>query len=164
MESNLDFIKTEVYDKCGLQISTVREEAESKEYHACRFELNGAKIVSRMAKITPKKVGQFVTFWKRNQHGITEPLNESDPIDFYVVTVKTDKRLGQFVFPKSILISKGILSTTKKEGKRGFRVYPAWDETQNKQAIKTQKWQLNYFFEINAATDFKKVTASYEGN
>lgn len=162
MNSNLSRIKVEIYDKCGFQILNFRTEDESKEYDACRFELNGLNIVSRSAKITPKKVGQFVTFWKRNQNGIIEPLNEFDEIDFYTITVKTATQFGQFVFPKSILIKYGIISTTKKEGKRGFRVYPIWNKAVNKQAKKTQKWQLNYFYEIKEINDLNKITNFYK--
>ncbi len=52
---------------------------------------------------------------------------------------------GQFIFPKSILLVKGILSDGEKDGKRGFRVYPPWDKAVNKQAKQTQQWQLQYF-------------------
>ncbi|RYE38879.1 MAG: MepB domain containing protein, partial [Sphingobacteriales bacterium] len=38
-----------------------------------------------------------------------------------------------------------ILSGNGKNGKRGFRVYPPWDLTENSQARKTQQWQLEYF-------------------
>ncbi len=58
-------------------------------------------------------------------------------------------QLGQFIFPKSVLCQQGILTVNDKEGKRGFRVYPPWDNTINKQAIKTQKWQLNYFLDLS---------------
>ncbi|MCT4665214.1 MAG: MepB family protein [Flavobacteriales bacterium] len=162
MDKNLHQIKTEIYDKCSLGISDMKIETEGKEYHACRFQLKGLNILSRNAKITPKKVGQFVTFWKRNQDGVTEPFNEFDPIDFYIVNVRTETEFGQFVFPKTILIKKGIISTKMKEGKRGFRVYPKWDITKNKQAKQTQKWQLNYFYEINSMTNLEKVTGLYE--
>ena len=161
MDSNLNKINTEVYEKCGLKMSDFQIETESKEYDACRFELNRWKIISRNSKITPKKVGQFVTFWKRNENGIIEPLEETERIDFYAVNVRTEKDFGQFVFPKSVLIKKGIISTAKKEGKRAFRVYPNWDITKNKQAERTQKWQLHYFYEINDLMDFKKVTELY---
>ncbi len=77
------------------------------------------------------------------------------------MNVRTEKKFGQFVFPKSILIKKGIISTTKKEGKRAFRVYPNWGIIKEKQAEQTQKWQLNYFYEINDSTDFKKVMELY---
>ncbi|MFI2742743.1 MepB family protein [Zhouia sp. PK063] len=161
MDKILNQIKTEIYDKCSLEISDFKTEAESKEYSACRFHLNGLNILSRNAKITPKKVGQFVTFWKRNGNGPIEPFNENDQINFYTVNVRTENEFGQFVFPKSVLIRKGILSTEKKEGKRAFRVYPNWDIVKSKQAKQTQKWQLNYFYQINSSTDLKKVTELY---
>jgi hypothetical protein len=162
MDKNLSQIKTEVYDKIKLEISEFKLELESKEYDACQFELNGRKIIHRNAKITPKKVGQFVTFWKRNGNGPIAPFNENDQIDFYTVNVRMDKKFGQFVFPKSILIKKGIMSTDKKEGKRAFRVYPSWDTVKNKQAERTQKWQLNYFFEIGEMTDLKNANDLYK--
>ncbi|WP_349675907.1 MepB family protein [Salegentibacter sp. UBA1130] len=152
----------EIYEKCGLKISDFQLETESKEYIACRFDLNGRKIISRNAKITPKKVGQFVTFWKRNGNGPIEPFEVNDQFDFFVVNVRTENQFGQFVFPKSVLIKKGIISTDKKEGKRAFRVYPSWVIANNKQAGKTQKWQLNYFHEITYSTDLKKVTDLYK--
>ena len=157
MNEDLIEIKAKVYDPSGFRISNFLTEAESKEYGACRFELNEIKIISRNAKVTPKKVGQFVTFWKRNKEGITEPLHASDDFDYYVVSTKTGTQLGQFVFPKSVLIEKGIVSTDDKDGKRGFRVYPFWDITNSKQANKTQKWQLDYFYEIRETVNFKKV-------
>lgn len=162
MNTNLIQINKEVYKKCNLKISNFQLEAESKEYDACRFDLNNLRVVSRTSKITPKKVGQFVTFWKRNESGVIEPLEENDPIHFYTINVRTKEKFGQFVFPKSVLINKGIVSMTNREGKRGFRVYPVWEETLNKQAEQTQKWQLDYFYEINDATDFKKVVELYK--
>ncbi len=164
MNKHLNLIKVNIYDKCGLSISAFKKEEESKEYDACRFELNGLKVVSRTAKVTPKKVGQFVTFWKRNPNGIIEPLDEFDSIDFYIVTVNTTSQVGQFVFPKPILIEKGIISTDKKEGKRGFRVYPIWDKVINNQATKTQNWQLKYFYEIDEKIDFTRVLELYSRN
>lgn len=163
MDKNLNQIKTEIYDKCSLEISDFIIETESKEYDACRYQLNGLNILNRNAKITPKKVGQFVTFWKRNENGPIEPFDENDQIDFYTVNVRTENEFGQFVFPKSVLIKKGIISTEKKEGKRAFRVYPNWDIAKNKQAERTQKWQLNYFYQINSSTDLQKVTELYNG-
>ncbi|MBY5958169.1 MepB family protein [Membranicola marinus] len=130
MDKNLYQIKTEIYDKCSLEISDFK--TESKEYNACRIELNGLHVLSRNAKITPNKVGQFVTFWKRNGSGPIEPFNEKDRVDFFAVNVRTENEFGQFVFPKSVLIKRGILSTEKKEGKRAFRVYPNWDTVKSK--------------------------------
>jgi hypothetical protein len=161
MDNNLSEIKTEVYDKCSLKISDFKFESESKEYNACQFQLNGSNIISRNAKITPKKVGQFVTFWKRIGNGPIEPFNENDQIDFYTVCVRTKNQFGQFVFPKSILIKKGIISTDKKDGKRAFRVYPFWDMVKNKKAEKVQKWQLKYFYKVDNLINIKKVKELY---
>ncbi|EKT3966171.1 MepB family protein [Flavobacterium psychrophilum] len=148
MNSILIDTKNSLYNKCGFELSNIKIEKESAEYVAHRFEINNLKILFRQAKITPTKVGQFVTLWKRkkNKNSI-EPFEISDHIDLFVINVKTEKRFGQFVFPKSVLIEKGIVSD-KKEGKRAIRVYPPWDKTENKQAQKTQKWQLDYFLEI----------------
>lgn len=162
MDKNLNQIKAEVYDKCALKITEFETEPESKEYNACRFKLNGLNVISRTAKITPKKVGQFVTFWKRNGNGPIEPFNETDQIDFFAVNVRTENGFGQFVFPKPVLVKKGIISTESKEGKRAFRVYPDGDISKSKQAERTQKWQQDYFYEINESTDFKKVVELYK--
>ncbi len=161
MNNFLKHIKTEVYDQLGYDIENLEQEMESAEYDACRFNLSGRNIICRNAKITPKKAGQFVTFWKRKENQPIEPFNENDLFDFFVVNVKTGTEIGQFVFPKTVLIQKGILSTPKKEGKRAFRVYPQWDITKSKQAQNTQQWQLNYFFRIDMSSDFNKVRELY---
>ena len=161
MVGNLIEIKNKIYDKCSFIISDLKVNPESKEYGGCQFSLNGKIIIYRSSKITPKKAGQFVTFWKRNDKGITEPFFETDAVDYYVINSEIENCLGQFVFPKSILIEKNIISTSKKEGKRGFRVYAPWDKTESKQAIATQKWQSNYFFLIEVSTNLKKVKKLY---
>ncbi|MFQ3213646.1 MAG: hypothetical protein ACJAT1_000653 [Marivirga sp.] len=164
MDSNLEHIKAEVYDKCGLEMSGSNREAESREYDACSFQLNGRTVLYRSAKTTHKKAGQFVTFWKRSESGPIEPFSDTDEIDFFVVTVWLANKIGQFVFPKAILIQKGIISIEKKEGKRAFRVYPSWDITQSKQAQQTQKWQLNYFYAVDLSTDLTKVKGLFGVN
>ena len=162
MDDTLTKIKMRVYDKCEFELSKFIVEKEGKQYGACRFELDGLSIISRNAKTTPKKVGQFVTFWKRMDNGPIEPYSDADHIDFYVVNVRTEDRFGQFVFPKSVLIKRGIISTYKKEGKRAFRVYPNWDVTSNKQAVQTQKWQQNHFYEINNSLDINAVVQLFD--
>lgn len=121
---------------------------ESAEYRACSFELNGNTIQFHISKITPTKTGQFVTIWKRNKEGITEPFDILDDIDFVIITSKSGDNLGQFIFPKSVLADKGIITRNGKEGKRGIRVYPPWDIVTSKQAEKTQSWQTKYFLTI----------------
>ncbi|WET01439.1 MepB family protein [Flavobacterium sp. YJ01] len=146
-----------VFDKADLELAYLQKEDESDEYSAFRFSLNNKKICYREAKITPTKTGQFVTLWKRNKKGIIEPFDFSDNIDFVIVSVRKEENWGQFIFPKKILLEKGIFSTEKKEGIRATRVYPPWDETTSKQAQKTQKWQLDHFFDFRNKIDFDQL-------
>ncbi len=147
--NDLIIAKELVYDSCNFECSEPQPELESQDYNAFDFTINGLAIKFRTAKITPTKTGQFVTLWKRNKGGIIEPFDFRDAIDFVIVNVRKEDLLGQFIFPKSILLQKGIFSTATKEGIRATRIYPPWDETSSKQAIKTQKWQLDYFCEIS---------------
>ncbi|WP_202702916.1 MepB family protein [Flavobacterium sp. UGB4466] len=155
LPKDLRIAKELLYDCCDFDLTLPQPEAESNEYDAYRFRLNQKNICYRKAKITPTKTGQFVTLWKRNTAGIIAPFDFTDAIDFVIVSVRKSELYGQFVFPKSVLLEKGIFTTSKKEGKRATRVYPPWDETTSKQAQKTQQWQLNYFYSITPETNLK---------
>ena len=159
LRSDFKIIKELVYDACGFDLINLNQSTESIEYGACSFVLNGNKIQYRVSKITPTKTGQFVTIWKRNKDGITEPFNILDDLDFVIITSKKGENIGQFIFPTSILADKGIVTRNGKDGKRGIRVYPPWDTPTNKQGEKTQSWQLNYFLTIhpNNSTDLSLI-------
>jgi hypothetical protein len=146
--NDLKTVKNWVYDQCDFDFKNPKLNVESIEYGACSFELDGKKIEHRVSKITPTKNGQFVTIWKRNPNGIPEPFDINDEIDFIIITVRSTENLGQFIFPKSVLANKGIITQNGKSGKRGIRVYPPWDIPESKQAEKTQNWQLDYFLTI----------------
>ncbi|MDQ5930125.1 MAG: hypothetical protein QG594_1908 [Bacteroidota bacterium] len=146
---DLILAKKLVYDCCSFDCTQALPEAESTEYNAYRFTINKKNICYREAKITPKKTGQFVTLWKRNSSGTIEPFDFLDRIDLVIISVRKENNFGQFIFPKAVLLEKGIFSTSTKEGKRATRVYPPWDVTTSKQAQKTQTWQMNYFLEIS---------------
>ncbi|MNK89271.1 MepB protein [compost metagenome] len=148
-----------LYDKAGYNCSPPILEPESADYGACSFELNNLSVKFRTAKITPTKVGQFVTFWKREGKGPIQPYDSSDNFDLLIVSVRRGKNLGQFFFPKEVLIKQGILSTKSKEGKRALRVYPPWDKTTSAQAQKTQKWQSEFFLEITENKQVDKALA-----
>jgi hypothetical protein len=138
------------YQPCGLQIKNVEQEVESQEYSAASFEIGNLRVRFREGKITPTKIGQFVTLWKRINKGPITPYDAQDSVDFFVISVRSPQgRLGQFVFSKAVLCSKGIMSQGGKGGKLAIRVYPVWDKAENVQAKRTQAWQLNYFFEID---------------
>ncbi|MDV2686886.1 MepB family protein, partial [Alkalihalophilus lindianensis] len=69
-------------------------------------------------------------------------------------TFTSKNNFGQFVFPKEVLAKQNILKTASTKGKMAMRVYPSWEKTTSKQAIETQKWQLEYFIEVNKSNHF----------
>ena len=146
------------YTPSGLICQHLLKEAESREYGACVFEIHHRRIKFRVAKITPTKLGQFVTLWKRMEDGVIGPHDLVDPIDFFVVGVRNAQHMGQFVFPKEVLFEKGIVSQAGRGGKRAMRIYPPWDITDSRQAKKTQAWQLPYFFEIHPHQNIPKTS------
>ena len=157
IHSDLKMVIELVYNKCGFDLTNLKQNSESIEYGACSFTLNGRLILQRISKITPTKSGQFVTIWKRNKEGITVPFDNSDNFDFLIITARNNDHFGQFIFPKSVLVEKGIISKGNKVGKRGMRVYPTWDSATSDQAKRTQAWQTKYFMIIksNNSTDLE---------
>lgn len=136
-----------VFEKLDLKIRNLIIEKESQDYCAAQFELNNSKIIFRKSKITPTKIGQFVTLWKRINKKPIQPFSSTDNIDLVIINCETPNHFGQFIFSKTVLEQKGYLQSQSKKGKLGFRVYPSWDKTENKQAQQTQNWQINYFIE-----------------
>lgn len=146
MITEFEQLQNSVFSKLNLIISHLQPDSECEEYFGYSFQLNQFTIKFRKAKITPKKIGQFVTLWKRNHKSKqTEPFTSEDPFDFYIIFCDNNGKAGFFFFSKQILIQKNILTTLSKDGKRGFRVYPTWDIPKNKQATKTQDWQKFFF-------------------
>jgi len=130
----------------GQKITSLTIESECKGYDGFNFVIDNIKIKYRKSKLTPKKVGQFVTLWKRNTENKTQPFHENDDFEFCIIVATEKNDFGLFLFSKSILCKNQIVTTALKEGKRGFRVYPNWAKTNNKQAIKTQSWQNSCFY------------------
>jgi hypothetical protein len=137
-----------VYKPCKLNCSEPIHEPHNGEYGAYMFNLNALSIRFRVAKITPTKIGQFVTLWERISDGPIQPYDLSDAADLFVISTRKENHFGQFVFPKAVLGDHDILSDNGEGGKRAFRVYPPWDNPTSRQALKTQKWQSEYFLEI----------------
>ena len=121
---------------------------ESTEYEACHFQLGDKSVEFRTSKITPKKNGQFVAIWKRNEQGLTQPFEDTDQLDLMIISSKREDNWGLFIFPKAVLIQQAIITSKGRNGKRGIRVYPPWEEPTSRQAAKTQEWQVRYFVEV----------------
>lgn len=147
------------YGPSGFAYHNLTIETESKEYGAATFEMNNRRVKFRVGKITPTKIGLFVTLWKRAEDGVIQPYDLADPVDLFIVSVKSEKHFGQFIFPKLALFKKGIISNKGNGGKRATRIYPPWDRPDSPQAKKTQSWQSAFFLEIdpNKAIDVCKV-------
>lgn len=147
METQDEFAlaKKLIYKPCGYKATSPVAELESSDYQACDFKLGKISVKFRTAKITPTKVGQFVTLWKRIGNGPIEPFDVADPVDLFIISVRDKTNCGQFIFSKTVLHKNGVLSQNKKGGKRAIRVYPPWVTTTSNQAKKTQAWQVPYF-------------------
>ncbi|MCX5206232.1 MepB family protein [Streptomyces sp. NBC_00237] len=137
-----------VYAPSGFVCSQPAPEPESAEYAAYGFTLDGRAVRFRVAKTTPTKVGQFVTVWQRSDEGPIRPFDADDGVDLFVISSRDDVGFGQFVFPREVLCERGIVSRDGSGGKRGFRVYPPWVTTTNRQARSTQAWQADFFFDL----------------
>ncbi|MER7770910.1 MepB family protein [Kitasatospora sp. NPDC096140] len=141
-------VKESVYDPSGFACSQPVPEPESAEYAAHGFTLDGLSVRFRVAKTTPTKVGQFVTVWQRSEDGPIRPFDVEDGVDLFVVSSREGGHFGQFVFPREVLCERGVVSRDHTGGKRGFRVYPPWVTTTNRQARATQVWQVDYFLHL----------------
>lgn len=153
MSNNIVRLEESIFKKAGFSISNMEADLECAEYLGYNFYLNKLPIKFRKAKQTPKKIGQFVTLWKRNASSETEPFHATDPFLFYIIVVDTQSRHGFFIFPKAVLIREKILTSPAHEGKRGFRVYPEWDLPGSKQAEKTKAWQREFFIDLKNDND-----------
>ncbi|WP_326765792.1 MepB family protein [Streptomyces sp. NBC_01591] len=149
LHADLLAAKTLVYDPSGLVCTRPVPEAESAEYGAHAFTVGGSAVRFRVARTTPTKAGQFVTVWKRSAGGgPIRPYDAGDPVDLFVISTRDAGGSGQFVFPRDVLCERDIVSRDGSGGKRAFRVYPPWVTTPNRQAGRTQEWQVEYFLPV----------------
>ncbi|WP_142312318.1 MepB family protein [Bacillus wiedmannii] len=138
-----------IYKPNNLLIANVKEEKQNAEYAGCLFHLNHNSIRFRVSKITPNKIGQFVSFWEKDDNMQNQAFSYEAAPDLLVITCIDDNKLGQFIFPKEILLKEKILKTQSQKGKMAMRVYPIWDTPVSNQAKKSQMWQLQYFVDIS---------------
>ncbi|SMC60184.1 hypothetical protein SAMN06296427_104176 [Moheibacter sediminis] len=145
-------------------ISNLNKDTECEEYEGYNFLLDNKNVKYRKAKKTPKKIGQFVTLWKRNTAGQTEPFDVEDDFDYYIVALENDKSFGFFLFPKEVLGKHNILTNSQKKGKRGLRLYAEWDLPESKQADKTKSWQGEYFIKLGENENKRKFDLIFNSN
>lgn len=162
MHPDLAFALAQLYQPLGWVCSAPEAETESADYGAHALTVGGLRVRFRVAKITPTKVGQFVTLWKRVGRNPIQPLDAADPLDCCVVSVRHGAQCGQFVFSMAVLRQHGVVSVDGLGGKRALRVYPPWDTTTSRQAQTTQRWQLDCFLDLsNGAPDHARAHRLY---
>ena len=148
MQAQLNKETASFMQEIGLTIVAVVADLLASDYSGLTLQYGQGTLKYRKAKVTPKKVGLFVTLWKRDRENISIPYHTKDDFNCCIIQAEYQERVGFFFFPKDLLIKNGIISTDLKEGKRGFRLYPSWDMPASAQAKKTQAWQSPYFIEL----------------
>ena len=136
-----------------LSIQKMTREHQNATYEGARFKINGHHYRSRLAKLTPKKKGYFVVFWVKDANDQNQPYDFATSPDKLIISVIDGHQKGQFIFPKSVLLEKGILSGPHVTGKMACRIYPSWVKNLNSSAQKTQNWQVPYFIDLSYEVD-----------
>lgn len=135
-----------------------QEEPQNSEYESYSFCVNQYSFRNRLARKTPTKKGYFVVFWEKDNNNKNKAFDYEESPDFLIVNVLDNEHKGLFLFPKSELLKQNILRTSQVKGKMAIRVYPSWEQSLNKTAEKTQKWQLDYFIDLSSKTvDYNKL-------
>lgn len=160
MINEIEKLDNLIFKTLNYHLSEIDPDKESEEYIGFNFRINCIKIKFRKSKLTPKKIGQFVTFWKRDQDKKTVPFDVNDDFDFYIILMEENENAGIFIFSKSILEKQDLISSQLKTGKRGFRVYSDWQFPISKQAEKTKLWQTRYF--INFSDTENSILEKFE--
>lgn len=125
----------------------VTPETQNSDYESGIAQICDEAWHIRTARNTPTKPGAFVAFWQRDAGGTTTPFSDDDLAAGLLVFVEQQGRRGVFRFTGAHLAELGITSG-RRPGKRGFRVYPSWCAGLNTQATATQRAQAPAFQEF----------------
>ncbi|MEK4056958.1 MepB family protein [Paenibacillus sp. FSL F4-0087] len=147
----------------NIEITNIIEEKHNREYEGMIIYIGNYTYRSRLAKLTPKKKGFFVVFWEKDENNQNQPYSFFESPDKLIISIMNGNMKGQFVFPKSKLLEKGILKNEDTKGKMAIRVYPSWEKELNKSAAQTQKWQQEYFIDLSDGIDDQKLIDLYFG-
>nr|DAR28356.1 MAG TPA: MepB protein [Caudoviricetes sp.] len=143
------------------RIKNIQFENQNRDYDGVIFRIEYTSFRGRLAKLTPKKKGYFVTFWEKDPEGNNQAFHFSNSPDKIIITVIDNQFSGQFVFTKEILLEKNILKSQSSKGKMAIRVYPTWETDLNSSAFKTQQWQTKYFIDTSYEFDKDKLMEIY---
>jgi hypothetical protein len=161
---SLILVKNIIRNNFDVLIDDIVEEKQNLEYEGFTFSIEKKRFRSRKAKKTPKKKGYFVAFWEKNSNNINKPYDEETSPEILVINVIDNEKIGQFIFPKKILVNKKILTSVNSKGKMAIRIYPSWCDNLNHNAVSTQKWQLDYFIDLSNQYNQHKLEKLYFDN
>lgn len=145
----MQFSAFAVYSAVAGVTAEVSPETQNSDYESGTVRIGDEVWHIRTARNTPTKPGAFVAFWQRDAQGKTTPFSDDDLVAGLLVFVEQRDRRGVFRFTGAHLIELGITSG-RRPGKRGFRVYPSWSAGLNAQAATTQRAQASAFREYRA--------------
>jgi len=158
---SLELVTNMIHQTTTEKIESLHLEKQNSEYEGMTFKIGQFSYRSRLAKKTPNKKGYFVVFWEKDQHHNNTPFKFDDSPDKLIISIKDGLHSGQFIFPKAILVAKGILSYERQLGKMAMRIYPNWVSNLNPTAQRTQLWQLNYFMNYDQNMSINMVRSLY---
>ena len=152
--ASFTLVLEKLFNPAGYTVEDVEREVEGAEYEALKFMSNGQTVLYRKAKTTPKKIGHFVTIWKRETPSSEiAPFDLNDGVDWVIISVNNDNNFGVFIFSAHLLAKKDVFSKSIEGGKRGIRVYAPWTTPTAAQAKRTKKWQTENFLNFNNCED-----------
>ncbi|MFS0788921.1 MepB family protein [Shouchella sp. 1P09AA] len=109
-----------IYNSMGIVTHQSHEEEQNASYGAGLFSISSTIIRFRIAKKTPKKQRQFVAIWEKAKWENNKPYSYGGAPHFLIVTVfNTSNEVGQFIFPKDVLLEKRILESENTKLKWG---------------------------------------------
>lgn len=150
---------------CGFinnEAHTWQAEPQNATYEGAVFQYDSSFFRLRRAKRTPKKAGYFVAFWQKDEQFRNQAYHVADSPAKLVVVISDGEREGQFVFPKEVLHTHGVLRDAEQAGKMAMRVYPQWEKALNKTATSTQAWQLPYFVDLTKSGARESLLRLYQ--
>lgn len=157
------YVNENFYKPNNLKVNNIQEENQNEKYGAGIFRINSKTVRFRVARITPKKKGQFIACWEKGGDNKNQAYSYENATELLVInTFGNHNNFGQFIFPKEILLKYNILKTDTSKGKMAIRVYPSWDILTSKQAIATQRWQLPYFINLNHSSSVQQLAKYFE--
>ena len=161
IDDSLRIITTALSCFENIQIDKLKVEDWNTEYGAYDCIITNQSFKTLFAKKTPKKSVFFLALWKKDESNKNIPFNETDIENKLIISIQDESKIGQFVFPKKVLIEKGILQLKRHKGKMAFRIYPIWETSLNKTAQKSQAWQKQYFIDLSNDVNKEELYSLY---